>query len=189
MKFNEARKIAAFANQIEKVIGDFSTIAGVEAINHFTRNFVKQGFDDSGVTPWKSRKGGRMGWSNSRAILVKSGALRRSLNKRRAGKFGVIIFSPLKYAKLMNDGGTIKRGEHSRNKTIIASVKGNSGFVNGKFTRGRSRKIKLTGEVYGVKANEAVYPARPFMGESRKLNKKILQAIDRRVNKAFEFGK
>lgn len=101
MSFNEARKIIEFTKKVEGVVGDFATIAGVEAINHFTKNFRKQGFDDDGVKPWKPRKRDRKR-DSGKAILVQSGALRKSLIRRRAGKFAVFIMSPLKYANVHN---------------------------------------------------------------------------------------
>jgi phage gpG-like protein len=50
---------------------------GNEAVNHFKDNWRKQGFDNTTVQPWKSRKGGK---DPGRAILVKTGRLRRSFN-------------------------------------------------------------------------------------------------------------
>lgn len=47
-----------------------------EAINHFKDNWRKQGFDDNTVSAWKQRKNKDVG----RAILVKTGRLRRSFN-------------------------------------------------------------------------------------------------------------
>lgn len=104
MKFNEARKIAEALNKAEKQINDFATIAGVEAVNHYTKNFAKQGFDDDGVKKWQPRKRERAR-DAGRALLVKSGAFRRSLIKRRAGKLAVYILSPLPYANRQNEGG------------------------------------------------------------------------------------
>jgi phage gpG-like protein len=49
---------------------------GNEAVSHFKDNWKKQGYDDNGVTPWKQRKVVDSG----RAILVKTGRLRRSFN-------------------------------------------------------------------------------------------------------------
>lgn len=104
MKFNEARKIIEALNKAEKQINDFATIAGVEAVNFYTQNFRKQGFDDNGVEKWKARKRERLR-DNGRALLVKTGALRRSLIRRRAGKLAVYIISPLPYAERQNKGG------------------------------------------------------------------------------------
>jgi len=46
------------------------------SVNHFKDNWRKQGFDDATVHPWEPRKNRDSG----RAILVKSGRLRRSFS-------------------------------------------------------------------------------------------------------------
>lgn len=46
-----------------------------ESISHFKDNWRNQGFDDIGVSRWRRRKGGK---DPGRAILVKSGRMRRS---------------------------------------------------------------------------------------------------------------
>lgn len=102
--FNEAKKIQDALNKAMLAINDFSTIAGVEAVNFYTQNFRKQGFDDNGVNPWKQRKRVRVR-DTGRALLVKTGALRRSLIKRKAGRLAVYIISPLAYASIQNEGG------------------------------------------------------------------------------------
>jgi phage gpG-like protein len=48
-----------------------------ESINHFKDNWREQGFDDNIIKPWKARKGNT---DPGRAILVKSGRLRRSFD-------------------------------------------------------------------------------------------------------------
>lgn len=103
MRFNEARKLIEFSKKIEAVVGDFATIAGTEAINHFTLNFRKQGFDDDGVKKWQPRKRERKR-DSGRAILIKTGQLRRSLIKRKADKSAVYIISSLPYANRHNEG-------------------------------------------------------------------------------------
>ena len=50
---------------------------GNESISHFKDNWKKHGYDDRVVNPWKQRKLKDAG----RAILVKSGRLRRSFNQ------------------------------------------------------------------------------------------------------------
>lgn len=117
MKFNEARKIIEFTKKVEKIAGDFYTIAGVEAINHYTRNFRKQGFDDDGnIKMWDKRKRERKKKDSGRAILVGSGGgtLRKSLIRKRAGRFAFYVMSSgtaAKYAGVHNDGLRAGRGK------------------------------------------------------------------------------
>jgi phage gpG-like protein len=127
MKFSEHRKIVAALNQVKGVLNDFHTIAGTEAVNFYTKNFTKQGFDDNGVEKWKPRKRERTR-DSGRAILVKSGNFRRSLLKKRAGKLAVYIVSPLPYAKRHNEGldGMPKRqvvgSSKKLNKDILSKL-------------------------------------------------------------------
>lgn len=104
MKFNEAMKLETFKLKAGKVIDQFPAIAGAEAVRHYTENFRKQGFDDSGVQKWDPRKRDRVR-DVGRAILVKTGTLRRSFIWKQVGKLIVNIFSPLPYSRRQNDGG------------------------------------------------------------------------------------
>lgn len=79
-------------------------IIGNEAKNFFVDNFKKQGFDNKGVSAWTPRKKGdkRAG----RAILVKSGDLRRSIRTSKISNSAleVTIATDLKYAAVHNEG-------------------------------------------------------------------------------------
>lgn len=84
-------------------------LIGNEAKNHFVSNFKKGGFEDKTVTPWVPRK--KQDKRAGRAILVKSGDLRRSIIRGLISKsqLSVTIKTDLKYAKIHNDGGMTGR--------------------------------------------------------------------------------
>lgn len=115
-------------------------VMGVESNKHFVKSFREQGFTDSSFEPWKrrrkkdSRRGGLtqtvkffdtdlqetysfkrrkadVASVKNRAILVKSGNLRRSIKWRKYGKNAVINYSNLPYAKVHNDGLRAGRGK------------------------------------------------------------------------------
>ena len=77
---------------------------GNTAKTFFVENFRKQGFDDKNVQKWKPRKVAdkRAG----RAILVKTGDLRRSIIRNPANRAAltVKISTDLAYAARHNDG-------------------------------------------------------------------------------------
>lgn len=77
---------------------------GNTAKTFFVENFRKQGFDDKNVQKWKPRKVAdkRAG----RAILVKTGDLRRSIIRNPANRAAltVKISTDLAYAKIHNEG-------------------------------------------------------------------------------------
>lgn len=182
MKFNEARKIMQAANQVKAEIEKMTAAAGVIAKNHFVMSFRNQGFTDESIEKWIARKKADTG----RAILVKSGALRRSIRVMNRGMFKVVIFSNLPYAQIHNEGMSATIKSHSRNKTFEASVRGNAGFVNGKWSRGRSRKVRLRGEAYGVGEYSVKMPKRQFIGNSGVLNRKIIAKFESQINKVFK---
>lgn len=74
---------------------------GIIAKGHFQANFKKQGFDNRTVENWQKRKNNK---DSGRAILVKSGDLRRSIRVSRADFNRITITSDLHYAKYHNDG-------------------------------------------------------------------------------------
>lgn len=92
------------------------TIIGNEAKRFFVENFRKQGFDDASVEKWKPRKQYEhrharnakqaMKFGLGRAILVKSGDLRRSIKRMPPQKsnLSIRIVSDLPYAKIHNEG-------------------------------------------------------------------------------------
>jgi phage gpG-like protein len=125
MKFSEAKKIVAKMNEAKKEIENLVTIMGTEALNHFTKSFKDQGFTDTSFAGWPKRKnkidnykkgrvrdasGGTRSLRMGRAILVKTGDLRKSLQKRNLGRYSVVIKSDKIYANVHNEGLRSGRG-------------------------------------------------------------------------------
>lgn len=111
MKGMEQKARKALENAVVEV--------GNTAKNFFVENFRKQGFDDKTVQRWKPRKrttyrtkSGRIVNDTTRAILVKTGDLRRSIIRvpNRAA-MSVKIQTDLIYAKVHNDGLRAGRGK------------------------------------------------------------------------------
>lgn len=105
MAFNFKKKIA----EIEKKKRTLPKQVGNIAKNHFLDSFKKQGFVDNSLDPWAARKtkdkSDRRNPNSRRALLVKTGQLRRSIRVGRAswdrievGSFGI------KYAARHNQG-------------------------------------------------------------------------------------
>ena len=80
-------------------------LIGNEAKNFFVNSFRLQGFEDRTVEKWKPRKK-ETKRSIGRAILVKSGDLRRSIIRQPVNKanLSVKISTDLVYAKVHNEG-------------------------------------------------------------------------------------
>jgi phage gpG-like protein len=85
---------------------------GNTAKNFFVENFRKQGFDDKTVEKWEARKkktyrtkSGKVVDDTTRAILVKTGDLRRSIIRvPNRSALNVKIQTDLPYAKVHNEG-------------------------------------------------------------------------------------
>lgn len=102
------KQIEAFKPQLNKLVEG----AGVLAVNHFTNSFREQGFTDETKEAWKPRKRADRGRAKgNRAILVKSGRLRRSLRSRRLGNLAVKILTDVPYARVHNNGERSGRGK------------------------------------------------------------------------------
>lgn len=175
MKFNEARKILKDLNDSKKEIEGMVGAASIIAQNHFTMSFRNQGFTDEAIAKWKARKKADAG----RAILVKTGALRRSIRVRPQGMFRAVIYSNLPYAQIQNDGGVINK----RSRTSILSFSSAGRFARQRTVRQRnstSFQQKATIGAYGINI-----PARPFIGDSGALNRKIISKFQSRIDKIF----
>jgi phage gpG-like protein len=108
--FAEHKKILkdlqAFKPQLEKVVDAM----GVLAANHFTTSFRNQGFTDESLQSWQPRKRTERSRMGNRAILVKSGRLRRSIRSKRFGFLSVKILTDVPYASVHNNGERSGRG-------------------------------------------------------------------------------
>lgn len=110
---NEARKLQQAQVKLQKSLNDFVVVMGVDAKNHFVKSFRNQGFEDDSIQKWQPRKGEIIGNGiakvrkkdlSSRAILVKSGDLKRSVRVIRKSYRTIVLGSDLPYAQIHNDG-------------------------------------------------------------------------------------
>jgi phage gpG-like protein len=109
---NEARKIQMAQVKLQKTLTAFITVMGTDAKNHFVKSFRNQGFEDDSIQRWQPRKneisGGiarvRRKSLGSRAILVKTGDLRRSVRVISKSYRSIVVGSDLPYAQIHNDG-------------------------------------------------------------------------------------
>ena len=106
MKFSEAKKIAKHLKKFEKEIDALVTTMGNEALNHYVKSFAKQGFENETLEKWTPRKrmARRERGKPSRAILIQSGRLWRSLRKGRRTKYSITLMSDVPYARRHNEG-------------------------------------------------------------------------------------
>ena len=153
--------------------------------NFFQDNFTKQGFDDNGVNPWKPRKSKK---DSGRAILVKSGKLRRSIRLRSATFNKIVIGTNIKYAQIHNEGGTIAHGAresviHFRKVDELRKMGKNgklTSFMGSSFSK---KKGSHFAQKVSIGAHDSVMPKRQFIGNSRNLEKKQRAYMKIRLDK------
>lgn len=130
------KDIQVFKPQLEKMVDAM----GVLAVNHFTQSFRNQGFTDENLQMWKPRKRTERSRMGNRAILVKSGRLRRSIRSKRFGLLAVKIYTDVPYASVHNNGERSGRG-----RGFIMPKRqfiGYSGILNRKIIAKFDSKIK-----------------------------------------------
>jgi phage gpG-like protein len=167
------KQIEAFKPQLNKIV----EAAGVLAVTHFTKSFANQGFTDESLSTWQPRKRSERG--KSRAILVKSGRLRRSLRSKRFGSLAVKIMTDVPYARIHNDGGLIER---EFDRKILSFTSG------GRFAKTKTRKNRKEvsyQQQVTINAHSIRMPKRQFIGYSGQLNRKIIAMIDKNIKRQF----
>jgi phage gpG-like protein len=180
-KFEDAIRISL--DSYAKKRAGLTKVLGNEATNHFKDSWRKQGWDDNTVKAWAKRKKKDSG----RAILVKSGRLKRSFYMKVESQNRVIVENNTPYADIHNYGGSInnKGGSkvlHFRNRDNDWNKKA------GKYNTG-TRFSKAGKAHYSQKVNIGAYsigmPQRKFMGKSQTLDEKSGVLISRMIKSAL----
>lgn len=100
------REIQRNLPQIEREIA--ATVVVVEAENHFAASFRNEGFTGRSIQPWPARKKADTG--GRRALLVKTGTLRRQATKGQVIGNRVSFTIGVPYGKVHNEGLRAGRG-------------------------------------------------------------------------------
>lgn len=174
-------KIARLEAHYKRVLQYLPGMIGRDAVNFFVDNFRRQGFLGARLEPWKKRRArNRAG----RAILVKSGRLRRSIRITKIQAGTIVVGTDVPYARAHNEGfrGTVQVAAHTRNK--YTKTKELTGKLT-KLGKARTKTVKrVTGSVQ-VKAHtkRMNLPRRQFMGESPYLKTIISRRIMAEIKK------
>lgn len=189
-------QVARDAKRIEQFLKSAVRPVGQLAVREYVGSFKRQGWvNERGVfLPWKPRKGekrnrsgvsGRRSFARdeaeSRAVLVQSGRLRRSIRIVDATADTVRVGTDVPYAQLHNQGGTLTGSvqvrAHRRRR-----------FESDEVSAPRARKAKTVRVHIGdsqVKAHtrtqNTTIPRRQFMGYSRALNDDVARYLNNGV--------
>jgi phage gpG-like protein len=155
MNFNEARKLANQLKKFDSQISDMVTIMGVEAKNHFTNSFRIQGFEDETVKKWEPRE--RNSYRTRGGTVVDDKSRGILIGKGTARLSRALQYRKMgKYKTMISTGGLKYAKIHNE---------GGMGRAFGKY----SFKMKQ----------------RQFIGNSGKLNRKIINKIKSKINIIF----
>lgn len=177
-KFNEASKIIKDMEATEKAVGGMVTVMGVLAVNHFKKSFIDEGFTDYDLQKWQKRK--RIRGNEGRAVLTKTGNLRRSLRYVKISRIAVRISSNLRYAKIHNEGGEI----HKKERSHVLNFNKKGGLQKQRTERQRS-KTSFSQKVT-IGKHKIKMPKRQFVGYSSQLSGKIEMRLDKKIRAIFK---
>lgn len=161
-KISAFPKISAFKD-IKQLLDKLPRIVAQEGLLFISQNFRGGHWIDKNVEKWQPRaKTPAKG--SQRALLVKTGALKRSINVQINGNI-VRFYSNIPYAQIHNEGGEINK------KTEVKA-----------HTR-RGRKTKKTEVKAHTRNIKITVPKRQFMGRSAFLEQRIIENIENILNK------
>jgi len=151
------------------------------ALVFIDQNFQKGGFQGATFEPWQKRADKK---DQSRPILMKSTALRRSPFKSYSDAEKAIITSSLPYSKIHNEGGMIP---HPMRDTILNFAKDRAG----KLHLGKVRTINQQRGISTIRratigAHSTQMPKRQFMGRSPVLDQQIKAMFKKEVPLLFK---
>ncbi len=175
--------------RIDDVFRNLPTWAGNAALNFFLDSWQRQGWFDSGLSKWEPRKKADTKRGN-RALLIGSGRLRRSLRLRTgAGWYEVYTDNP--YAKIHNEGGTIKQTVTPRQRRYFWAMY----FQAKKEEDAAKAKVKIKAKAEEAENWKAMalsktltikIPSRRFMGDSELLTRRIALHVERALKFAID---
>lgn len=159
----------------------------VEAASEFDRNFETQSFFGQA---WQRQKGPRAG----QHILVKSGALRRSIHSR-IEQDSITFTTSLPYAAIHNEGGEIKVTARMKRYFWAMYYKANGGLGRRKdgTLRRDQKNARLSAEAEFwkhmalLKVGATIrIPRRRFLGTHPELERSVTAIIERRLAEFFD---
>ena len=166
--------------KLRQVLRNLPRKIAIVAVNFSKERFKQQAWLDGGLQKWQPRKNSR---DSKRALLVKSGRLRRSIRAVSVTDKQIRIGTDVPYAQVHNEGGngTItqnvrshSRREHSRKACYRNGRKVSACRVKQHTVRPYSRQVQVN------------IPKRQFMGPSKALNKRVERIITRELNSVLE---
>jgi len=156
-----------FAQKVQNVQQRLANIIGTEVVNASLDNFRTESFEGQ---KWPARKDKK----NRRKLLVKTGALQRSVRIVSSSLTRITVGSDLPYAEIHNNGGIINRAARTEMFIRNRHQRGRLGKLFG--GKGAFRRDTKPGKGTTYKSYTINMPQRRFLGSSPRL-KNHLQGI------------
>ena len=172
--------ISKLQKEVKEALFHLPRAIGVKAVEIFKENFRLQGFMDSSVNKWKSRKNNKR--SEGRAILVKSGRLKRSIRIINTTQESATIGTDVEYAQVHNEGSndTVNVKSHER------KTSGKSFVYNIKSKRRSTVKVQTGTAQVKSHSRRLNIPQRQFIGNSQHLERSIVILIEKKLQQLFK---
>lgn len=149
-------------------------IVGQEAVNFFKESFEKQGFTDTGFTPWEPRKT-ETPQTSGKKILSGVPLLSGSIHEVSANATTVTIGTDVPYAQIHNEGGDINVPVTEKSKKYFWAM----------YARTKNPKYKAMAMTKKTAFNVSM-PKRQFMGHSETLTNNLLTFFKNKINSIFQ---
>lgn len=150
--------------------------AGNAALNFFKDSWRRQGFIDRRFERWPKRRNDPAG--KERALLVKSGALRRSL-RLRTGNDWFEIYTDMPYAKAHNEGAVVVQKVTPRQRRYFWAMHSKA------KKRGRGDEAERWKRMALSQKLTIRIPKRQFMGHSNFIERRIVAHVERALQHAI----
>lgn len=174
-------------DRLENVHRQMPTLVGGIAVTFFKERFKQQNWVDVNTQPWKKRKESRAQRKKNagRAVLVKSGRLRRSIRVTRKGRDFVAVGTDVPYAQIHNEGGrirgTVTVKKHTRGSFYMDEVS-KPGARKEKWVKKKAGDVQVKSHSRKMNTN---IPQRQFMGSSAVLRQKLHRQMQAMIQKAL----
>lgn len=162
---------------MDDVFKNLPTWAGNAALNFFKDSWKRQGFIDRRFERWPKRKKDQAG--KARALLVKTGALRRSL-RLKVGDTWFEVYTDMVYAKAHNEGAVITQTVTPRQRRYFWAMHSKAKKL------GRSQEAD---QWKGMALSQTLtirIPKRQFMGHSNVLERRVVAHVERALQYAIQ---
>ena len=174
-------------SRLSQQLASLPAKAGAVIVQHSNEAFLQQGWTDDSLDPWDARKS-KATKDEGRAILIKTGRLRRSIRIISITPYSVTVGTDVPYARIHNEGGPMHHGSRD------AILNFDETPAHGLWKFGKARTVTQQRGIKAIrrvtyKAHTTTMPQRKFLGNSRRQTEKIKEVVEISIMKALKITK